>query len=137
MILYGPWVSDPKTATAFGFGYNDVSWANEGMGPFAYGLAAGTFGSPARFVDGGEAYGARTATDFANIKAWQKTGLANSSALIPATHWSRPRRSPRCSAPPSPPRTPTYGSTPRPTSGAPRNQANPPSRSPISTRWPR
>lgn len=83
MILYGPWVSDPKTATAFGFGYNDVSWANEGMGPFAYGLAAGTFGSPAGFVDGGEAYGARTATDFANIKAWQKTGLANSSALIP------------------------------------------------------
>jgi hypothetical protein len=82
MILYGPWVSDPKTATAFGFGYNDVSWANEGMGPFAYGLAAGTFGSSAGFVDGGEAYGARTATDFANIKAWQKTGLANNSALI-------------------------------------------------------
>ena len=82
MILYGPWVSDPKTAPAFGFGYNDVSWANEGMGPFAYGLAAGTFGSPTRFVDGGEAYGARTATDFANIKAWQKTGLANNSALI-------------------------------------------------------
>jgi hypothetical protein len=82
MILYGPWVSDPKTATAFGFGYNDVAWANEGMGPFAYGLASGTFGSPTRFVDGGEAYGARTATDFANIKAWQKTGLANNSALI-------------------------------------------------------
>jgi hypothetical protein len=82
MILYGPWVSDPKTAAAFGAGYNDVAWANEGMGPFAYGLAASTFGSPTRFVDGGEAYGARSATDFANIKAWQKTGLANNSALI-------------------------------------------------------
>jgi len=82
LILYGPWVSDPKTAAAFGSGYNDVAWANEGMGPFAYGLAAGTYGSSARFVDGGEAYGPRTATDFANIKAWQKTGLANNSALI-------------------------------------------------------
>jgi hypothetical protein len=83
LALFGPWVSEPATEDALdALGYVDVSGRNELMGTFTYGLAQGMAGSPARFVDGGEVYGARDAEDFAALRAWQRTGLADSGTLV-------------------------------------------------------
>jgi hypothetical protein len=85
MTLYGPWVSEPKTYDALSgvLPFNDVSHANELMGPFFVGLAESAAGSPARVIDGGEIYSARTKAQFAAITSWQMTGMPARSSLVP------------------------------------------------------
>jgi hypothetical protein len=87
MTSFGAWVSEPRTATALAgkVPYNDVSFANELKGSFNVGLAAGAVGTQAKVIDGGEIYTARTTAQFATIRAWQTTGMATSSPLIPAS----------------------------------------------------
>lgn len=85
MTLYGPWVSEPKTYDALSgvLPFNDVSHANELMGPFFVGLAESAAGSPARVIDGGEIYSARTKAQFAAITSWQMAGMPARSSLVP------------------------------------------------------
>ena len=65
LSLYGPWISDPRACqNTGGAACNDVSWANELMGPFVAGLSA---------VDGGELYTLRTPAQFATFAAYQRT----------------------------------------------------------------
>jgi hypothetical protein len=80
LLAHGPYVSDASTASVFGSWWNNVAWANEGIGPFDHGVAQGMYGTPSTFIDGGEVYGARSAADFATVHAWQKTGLADSGS---------------------------------------------------------
>jgi hypothetical protein len=65
LSLYGPWVSDPSACqNTGGAPCNDVSFANELMGPFVAGLSA---------VDGGEVYTLRTPSQFAAFHAYQRS----------------------------------------------------------------
>jgi cell division septation protein DedD len=83
MLAYGPWVGESMTSNAISsLSYNDVAWANELMGTFAYGLSESTEHSQARVVDGGEVYGARTASNFSTLRSWQRTGFADSGSVI-------------------------------------------------------
>jgi hypothetical protein len=74
----GPWVSHPDTASRFEphFPYNDVSWANQLVGPWMEGMLEATIGSAATLVDGGEIYTARSANDFEVVYDWLKLGVA-------------------------------------------------------------
>lgn len=83
MSTYGPWVGETKTVqSAYGgwssFGYNDTAYANELMGSFTGGLAAGS----AKYVDGGEVYQAHTTAEYLKAYNWQKTGLAASGSIV-------------------------------------------------------
>jgi len=81
LSLYGPWVSYAGTGAGIApTPYNDVYFANELQGPFMYGMVSSTFGTSARWIDGGEsaAYNSRSAADFTRVLNWQKTGLADS-----------------------------------------------------------
>lgn len=86
LVLHGPYVSEPKTAQAWPSSfYNDIAWANELLGPFEVGMVESAVGTSASFYDGGEVYGARSASDFLKVYNWQKTGLADSgSVYIPS-----------------------------------------------------
>lgn len=85
MSLYGPWVSEPRTSGALSplMPFNDVSAANELTGSFFVGMVESAAGTPARVIDGGEIYSARTAAQFAAITRWQTQGMAEQSPLVP------------------------------------------------------
>ena len=87
LTLYGPWVSEPKTAAYFAghFPYNDVSSANPLMGPFFLGMAEAAVGTHAKLIDGGEMYTERDSSQFARAYTWQKTEFAIQSPLVSPT----------------------------------------------------
>jgi hypothetical protein len=96
LSAYGPWVSDPATARALSpyLPYNDVSWANELMGPFVVGLAQSAAGTAASVVDGGEIYSPRSTLQFGKVADWSRQGMA-ASPLVPtglAASWSQTLR---------------------------------------------
>jgi hypothetical protein len=86
LTTYGAWVSDPATATHLSsyLGYNDVSFANELMGPFVVGLAQSAAGTSAKVVDGGEIYTPRTTSQFNAVTSWETQGMAT-SPLVPTS----------------------------------------------------
>lgn len=86
LSTYGAWLSETKTAAAMsaaGIAYNDVAFANQLRGPFVVGMVESAAGTSATVVDGGEIYTPRTAAQFQAMKAWQKSGMASESSLIP------------------------------------------------------
>jgi hypothetical protein len=85
MSMYGPWVSEPQTYDALAplMTFNDVSFANELMGPFFVGLAESAAGTAAHMIDGGEIYTARSTAQFSAITSWQTSGLPARSSAIP------------------------------------------------------
>lgn len=85
LAAYGPWVSDPATARELSpyLPYNDVSFANELMGPFVVGLAQSAAGTAASVVDGGEIYSPRSTLQFGRVADWSRQGMAT-SPLVPA-----------------------------------------------------
>ncbi len=90
LAAHGPWVSDPRTPKHLpGVAYNDVSFANLLTGSFLVGLVQGAAGTSARVIDGGEIYTARTAKQFAAIKALQTRVFPAKSTLVPKSLRSR------------------------------------------------
>jgi hypothetical protein len=92
LSLYGPWVSYSGTGAGIApTPYNDVDFANELQGPFMYGMVSSTFGTAARWIDGGESasYNSRSNADFTRVLNWQKAGLADSgdSAIVDPTQY--------------------------------------------------
>ena len=85
LAAYGAWVSDPATAEALSpyLPYNDVSFANELMGPFVVGMAQSAAGTSASVVDGGEIYSPRSTLQFGRVADWSRQGMAT-SPLVPA-----------------------------------------------------
>jgi hypothetical protein len=76
MTTFGPWVSDNRTG-ANGISLNPptyrFSWRQHPVvGAFAAGLAAGTLGTAAQYIDGMEMYTQNTASDVARMRAWAK-----------------------------------------------------------------
>ena len=63
VTFYGPWVSDSRTPQHTGGApYNDVSWANPLMGPFALGLTATD--------EAAEVYTLRSLSEFGAFASW-------------------------------------------------------------------
>lgn len=87
IVLYGPWVSEPKTFAFFDgyFPYNDVSAANPAMGPFVIGMIEASVGTSARLVDGGELYSIREKAEFERAYEWMKWELPKQGASIPSS----------------------------------------------------
>ncbi len=85
LVLNGPWVSDPGTAENLpGIAYSDGARWNQLLGSFFVGMVQSAVGTPAKVIDGGEIYSARTLQQFQTIRAWQNHGMAAHSALIPS-----------------------------------------------------
>jgi hypothetical protein len=90
LAFYGPWVSDPGTAANYEgaafqpIPYNDVSWANQLLGPWVLGMIDATRGTAAKVVDGGEVYSLRSATQFDQAYRWAKTEMASYGSIVPA-----------------------------------------------------
>lgn len=86
LTFFGPWASD-QTFYEQNYKYNNISHANELVGPFFSGLVEGK-GASATIVDGGEFYGARSAGDFKELYDYQKRGIVASTG-VPADSYSR------------------------------------------------
>jgi hypothetical protein len=90
LAFYGPWVSDPGTAANYEgaafqpIPYNDVSWANQLLGPWVLGMIDATRGTAAKVVDGGEVYSLRSAAQFDQAYRWAKTDMASYGSIVPA-----------------------------------------------------
>ncbi len=84
LVTYGPWLSEPLTARALNPpSIIDGSKANPMYGSFAIGLAEGTIGTKASFIDGGEVYTQATSVDVERTIAWITTGMSEQSSLVP------------------------------------------------------
>lgn len=87
IVLFGPWISEPATTTALsgaGLHWNDISWANELSGPFFMGMVeTAASAPPARVIDGGEYYDARSAEDYRAFRAWQDRGFLENATSPP------------------------------------------------------
>ena len=84
LTTFGPWLSEPRTAENLsGVPYDDVSFANQLVGPFVVGMVASATGTRATVVDGGEIYTPREKDQFATVKAWQEQGMPALSPLVP------------------------------------------------------
>lgn len=86
LVTHGPYLAEDRTAEYFNA--NGVDWTfspnnHKLQGYFSVGLAAGTVGTEAQFIDGGEVYSARDSAHFEEISYWQKEGMAKESSLIP------------------------------------------------------
>jgi hypothetical protein len=86
LVLIGPWVSHDSTADHFErrFFWNDITWANELLGPFFLGMLSAIGDSQVTLVDGGEVYSARSDEDFQHLYGWLKGGVAGDEDLLPA-----------------------------------------------------
>lgn len=86
IAAHGSYLSDHATSGYFsdhGIAWNNIADANEIRGYFTVGLAAGTQGEPAQFVDGGQVYAARSEKDFRSVRYWQQKGIAEHGEMIP------------------------------------------------------
>jgi hypothetical protein len=84
LTMFGPWASDPATATAItSMPYPNVDWANELLGPFFVGLVQAAQGTQMTIADGGELYSARTSANYEEFYNWNKFGMAQSGNQIP------------------------------------------------------
>ncbi|MGI6172521.1 MAG: hypothetical protein ACOYI8_01325 [Christensenellales bacterium] len=94
LSTHGPYLSDSATFQFLaenGMPANDVAWANVMNASLLVGMMQSAYGTEARFIDGGEFYGARTLEQFQAIKYWQKDGMAKYSEIIPEDfrpYWS-------------------------------------------------
>lgn len=85
LSLYGPFISTTLTASNLNPpAYNNVAFANEGMGSFVAGFveSINAAGNHATFIDGGEAYGCRTTSDFQIFNQWRNYGLPHSTQTV-------------------------------------------------------
>jgi hypothetical protein len=87
LAFYGPWVSDPATGTRYQgvIPYNDVSWANQLLGPWVIGMIEAGRGTAATVVDGGEVYSLRSSAQFDQAYRWAKSDIAANGSIVPAS----------------------------------------------------
>jgi hypothetical protein len=88
---FGPSVGDPLTDQNIGSAYSPCghrNWSsdpgNQMVSSFAIGLLAGTIGTSATYVDGGEDYDVHSDQAANAFYDWRKTGIAAQSPFVPA-----------------------------------------------------